>query len=74
MAMGLLRTSKKCRLGGQNCSGSSGPEKLLKIVNVEINKETNETDWRSRWNRWVATNIHLDHNLISCGLFHAVWV
>ena len=30
---------KKCRLGPQNSSGSSGPEKLLKIVNyVEIEK------------------------------------
>jgi hypothetical protein len=37
---------KKCRLGGQNCFGSSIPEKLLKIVNDEINKETYETDWR----------------------------
>ena len=36
---------------------------MLKIVNVAINKETNETDWRSRWNRWVATNIHLDHRM-----------
>ena len=33
-AMGLLWTSKKRRLGVQNNSGSSGPKKLLKIVNV----------------------------------------
>jgi len=44
MAMGLLQTSKKCYLGGKNCSRSSGPEKLLKIVNVAINKETDEND------------------------------
>jgi len=59
----LLRALKKCRLGGQNYSGSSRHEKLLKIVNVEINKETDETDWRSRWNRRVATNIHLDQRI-----------
>jgi len=34
---------------GQNFSRSSGPEKLLKIVNVEINKETDEIDWRGGW-------------------------
>jgi len=44
MAMGLLWTSKKRCLGGQNCYGSLGPEKLLKIVNAAINKETNETN------------------------------
>ena len=31
---------KKCRLGPQNGSGSSGLEKLLKIVNFVIIKET----------------------------------
>jgi len=35
---------KKDRLRGQNCFGSSGPEKLLKIVNAEINKERDETN------------------------------
>jgi len=35
---------KKNLFEGQNCSESSGPEKLLKRVNVEINKEINETD------------------------------
>jgi hypothetical protein len=30
---------KKCRLGPQNSSGSSGPEKLPKIVNCAIVKE-----------------------------------
>jgi len=44
-ADGLAADSKKRRLGGQNYSGSSRPEKLLKIVNVEMNKETDETDW-----------------------------
>ena len=31
---------KKCRLGPQNGSGSSGPEKLPKIVNCATIKET----------------------------------
>jgi len=31
---------KKCSLGPQNGSGSSGPEKLPKIVNCATNKET----------------------------------
>jgi len=31
---------KKCRLGPQNDSGSSGLEKLLKIVNCATIKET----------------------------------
>jgi len=31
---------KKCRLGPQNGSGSLRPEKLLKIVNCAIIKET----------------------------------
>jgi len=44
MAIRLPRTSKKRHLRGQNYSGSSGLEKLLKIVNVEIKKEINETD------------------------------
>ena len=35
-----LSFSKKCSLGPQNGSGSSGPEKLLKIVNCAIIKET----------------------------------
>jgi len=42
--MGLPQTLIKHSLGGQNCSRSSGPEKLLKIVNDEMNKETNETE------------------------------
>jgi len=41
---GMLETSKQFLLGGQQCSRISGPEKLLKIVNTEINKETNEID------------------------------
>ena len=45
MATGLSQTPKKHRLGGQNCSGSLGPEKPLKIVNAEMNKETDEIDW-----------------------------
>jgi hypothetical protein len=32
--------SKKCHLGPQNSSGSSGPEKLPKIVNCATIKET----------------------------------
>lgn len=51
---------KKHRLGGQNYNGSLGHEKMLKIINVTINKENDEINWRSRWNRRVATNIHLD--------------
>jgi len=35
---------KKMPFRGQNCSESSGPEKLLKIVYAEMNKETIETD------------------------------
>ena len=31
---------KKCRLGPQNGFESLGPEKLTKIVNCAINKET----------------------------------
>ena len=31
---------KKCRLGPQNGSGSSGPEKLLKIVSCAETKKT----------------------------------
>jgi hypothetical protein len=34
------RFPKKRRLGPQNGSGSSGPEKLLKIVNCATIKET----------------------------------
>jgi len=44
MAIGLPQNPKKCHLWGQNCFGSSRPEKLLKIVNVEMNKETDETN------------------------------
>ena len=50
-------------LQDQNYSGSSGPEKQLKIVNVAINKEIDETDWNSMSNRQVDTNIHLDQPL-----------
>jgi len=57
---GPIADPKKCHLGGKNHSRSSRLEKLLKIVNVEINKETNEINWRPIWNRKVATNIHLD--------------
>ena len=35
---------KKCRLGPQNGSGSSGPEKLLKVVKCAIIKETEKTE------------------------------
>ena len=47
---------KKCRLGPQNGSRSSGPEKLLKIVNCQ---NARKLFWAS-WKRWVATDIHLD--------------
>jgi hypothetical protein len=55
---------KKHRLGPQNGFGNSGPEKLSKIVNCATIKETEklkETMVGSKWNRRVATNIHLDH-------------
>lgn len=56
---------KKQHLWGQNNFRSLGPKKLLKIVNEAMIKEINETEWRSRWNRRVGTNIHMDHsNLI----------
>jgi len=35
---------KKCRLGPQNGSGSSGPEKLLKIVSCATIKETENAE------------------------------
>ena len=46
------------RLGLQNSSGSLGPEKLVKIVSCE--KNWKRQWWGPKWNRWVATNIHLD--------------
>jgi len=55
---------KRHRLGPQNGSGSLEPEKLLKIVNCATIKETEklkETVVESKWDRWVAINIHLDH-------------
>ena len=39
-----VRFPKKCHLGPQNGSGSSGPEKLLKIVNCAIIKETENVE------------------------------
>lgn len=48
-----------------NSSGSLGPAKLPKIVNCATNKDTEklkETMVGSKWNWWVATNIHLDHS------------
>jgi len=53
---------KKCNLGSQNNSRSSRLEKFLKIVNVDIIKENDKITWISRWNRWLATNIHLDQS------------
>jgi hypothetical protein len=61
---------KKRRLGPQNGSESSRPENCLKIVNCATNKETKklkETMVGSKWNRRVATNIHLDH--YTCKIF-----
>ena len=49
---------KKHRLGPQNCSRSSGLEKLLKIVNCQ---NVRKLFWAS-WKRWVATDIHLDQS------------
>jgi hypothetical protein len=40
---------KKCRLGPQNGSGSSGPEKLLKIVNCATIKETEKLKETMVW-------------------------
>jgi hypothetical protein len=40
---------KKHRLGPQNGSGSSGPEKLLKIVNCAIIKETEKLKETMVW-------------------------
>jgi len=42
---GHVADPKKLCLGGQNCSGSSGLGKMLKIVNDEMNMEIDETDW-----------------------------
>ena len=44
MAMGMLQTSKKFCLGSQNCFESTRPEKMIKIVNAAIKKETDEID------------------------------
>jgi hypothetical protein len=40
---------KKRRLGPQNGSGSSGPEKLLKIVNCATIKETEKLKEKMVW-------------------------
>jgi len=56
---------KKHRLGPQNGSRSSGPEKLLKIVNYH---NCPKLFWAS-WKRWVATYIHLDQS----SLFRKQW-
>ena len=42
---------KKCRLGPQNGSRSSGPEKLLKIVNYAETEKIKETMVGAKWNR-----------------------
>ena len=52
-------------LGPQNGSGSLGPEKLRKIVSYATVKETEKRKkqwWGLKWNRQVATTIHLDHS------------
>jgi hypothetical protein len=41
--------AKKCHLGPQNGSGSSGPEKLLKIVNCATIKETEKLKETMVW-------------------------
>lgn len=43
--MSLPHPKKGC-LGGQNYFRSQGPEKVLKIVNVEMKKEIDEIDSR----------------------------
>jgi hypothetical protein len=45
---------EKRHLGPQNGPRSSGPKKLLKIVNCQ-------QIVLSQLNRWVTTNIHLNH-------------
>jgi hypothetical protein len=40
---------KKCRLGPQNGSESSGPEKLLKIVNCATIKEIEKLKEKMVW-------------------------
>jgi hypothetical protein len=40
---------KKCCLGPQNSSGSSGPEELLKIVNCATMKETEKMKETMVW-------------------------
>ena len=52
---------KKRRLGPQNGSESSRPEKLLKIVSCDETKKLKEPMVGSKWNRWVATKIYLGH-------------
>ena len=46
----------------QNGSGSAGPENLLKIVSCAEAEDWKNWCCRSKWNRWVAINIHLDHS------------
>ena len=52
---------KKRRLGPQNGFGSSGPEKLLKIVSCVETYKLKELMVGFKWTQWVATNIQLDH-------------
>jgi hypothetical protein len=40
---------KKCRLGPQNNSGSSGPEELVKVVNCATIKETEKLKETMAW-------------------------
>ena len=66
---------KKRRLGPQNGSGSSRPEKLLKIVNCATIKETENFERNNgggpgglgRWppiSTWIKTFVHIDHAAI----------
>ena len=59
---GLVVDLKETLFRGSKLLQKFRTQKSAKIVNAEINKETDETDWRSMWNRRVATNIHLDHS------------
>ena len=53
---------RKYLFGPQNDSEILVPKKLPKIITmIEIWKLKGNRFWRSNWNRWVTTNIHLDH-------------
>jgi len=68
------RLPKKRRLGPQNGSGSLGPEKLLKIVNCAIIKETINVERNNgggpselgRWppiSTWISCSLEMPGNI-----------